>query len=391
MHSIPIGRFLGIPLRVSWSVVFAAVGGAAVLALGVLPRLDEELGVAGRLALALTAVALFLFSIVAHEFGHALTARRHGISTSSIRLWIFGGVAALSAPAQSPAAEFQIAIAGPAVNAVLALLFAGVSASFSALSVPDSIVLIPSGLALVNLLLVVTNLVPAAPLDGGRVLTSVIWARTGRPEWARLQSARAGLVLAVAVFGFGAYEVLRWGRPSGIYTVAIAIFLGMAARNEVDTAAIRGRLSATTVGEILAQYPGSIPDRMLLADVDLGPPNRSLPVHRWTHEPIGYLSTATIRAMPPPERSWTTAGATMTPPEMVPRAWTNEPLLDALERHGSDPPQLLGVHPGSLQVVGTATPDQFRHLLVRPDLWGNDRRNGSAAADRVGAWAPTGP
>lgn len=390
-RSLPVGRYLGIPVRASWSVVVAGVAGAIVLATGVLPRIDDELSLRSRLLVAGAGVVLFLLSVLAHEFGHALTAQRHGIATSSIRLWIFGGVAALSEPARTPAAEFQIAVAGPAVNAVLAAGFGMLGGVARWTGLPDAIAFGLTGLALLNVLLVVTNLIPAAPLDGGRVLTSVIWARTGRPEWARLQSGRSGMVLAAAVAAFGCWELFQWNRISGLYTAAIGLFLGVAARNEVVTAAIRQRLAGTTVGEVLLPHPGSIPDRMLLADVALGPSAESLPVHRWTPEPIGYLSTAVIHAMPPHLRAWTTAGSVMLRPEMVPRAWTTEPLLAALERHGTEPSQLLGVDPASGRVVGTATPDQFRHLMARPNLWGNDRAGPPGFAPITGAWTPTGP
>lgn len=389
-RSLPMGRYLEIPVRASWSVAVAAVAGAVVLATGVLPRIDAQLSLTHRLIVAGSGVVLFLLSILAHEFGHALTAKRHGISTSSIRLWIFGGVAALSAPARTPVAEFQIAAAGPAVNAALAAVFGLLGAGARSAGLPDGVVLVPSGLALLNVLLVVTNLIPAAPLDGGRVLTSVLWARTGRPEWARLQSARSGLLLGLAVTAFGFWELIQWNRASGLYTAAIGVFLGVAARSEVVTAAVRRRLAATTVGEVLLHHPGSIPDRMLLVDVTLGPAAQSLPVCRWTPEPIGYLSTAAIHEMAPHHRAWTTAGSVMVRPELVPRAWTSESLLAALERHGTEPSQLLGVDPESGRVVGTATPDQFRHLMARPGLWGNDR-DPHHRPQITGAWTPTGP
>ncbi len=376
-RSLPLGRVAGIPVTVSWTVVGAAALGSILLARNLLPAVDADISLTRRLLLAAGAITLFLGSILAHEFGHALTARRHGISTSSIKLWIFGGVAALSSPARSPKAEFQIAAAGPMVNGMLAVAFGGLTAIVSRSGGPDAITLIGTGLTVLNALLAITNLLPAAPLDGGRVLTALLWARTGRPEWARLISARCGLVLSAAATTFGLVELLIWERASGLYTLAIAMFLGTAARSDVVTAAIRGRLAAVNVGEVLTTHPTAVADGVTLTQLarlrPLGSAQVSLPVQRWQHQTIGYFSTAQIEQIPPEQRSWTTVSQIMTVPEMVPSAWTTEPLLTALERHGTESPQILGIDPTSGRVVGTATPDQFRALMARPTFWGNDR------------------
>jgi Zn-dependent protease len=376
--SVPLGRILGIPVRVSWSVVIVSIVGSFVVATNTLPRVDDELGLWIRLLLAVATVALFLASILAHEFGHAIAARRHGISTSSIRLWIFGGVAALSSVARTPKAEFQIAAAGPAVNGTLTLLFAGLTAANRWVDGPGALGLVLVGLAILNGLLTLTNLIPAAPLDGVRVLTSVLWSRTGRAEQARVISARCGLVLSASVISFGFLEMLRWGRAAGLYTVAIGIFLGVSAQGDLNSAAIRRRLAGSVVADILIRSPRPVHDSLSLSDlhrlVPVGEPSRSLPVQRWEHETIGYVSTASAGSVAEPDRSWTSVGRVMTRSDLVPRAWTTERVLDALERHGTEQPQMLCIDPASGLPIGTVTPDQFRHLMIRPTFWGNDRR-----------------
>ncbi len=371
-RSIPLGRVFGIPVRMSWAVVAVSLTGAWFIATRFLPRVNETLALSWRVALALGAVLCFLASILAHEFGHALAARRHNIQTSSIRLWIFGGVAALSSSAKSPSAEFQIAIAGPAVNAALALLFAAATWLGRTLGWPDSVQLIASALALLNLLLAVTNMIPAAPLDGGRVLSSILWARTGRPEWARLVAARIGLVTGGLVIAYGLLELLAWARISGFYTAAIGAFVLVAARGDVITASIRSRLARTAVADVLWSHPPAIQDSLSLSDVErhLGTSPVSVPVQRWAHETIGYFTTGDVQSVPVHERSWTSVKDLTTPIQMVASAWTSESLLSALERHGTEPRQMLGVDPESGLVVGTTTPAQFAHLLERPVLWG---------------------
>ncbi len=380
---------MGIPVSVGWSVVAAAGVGAFLLARNVLPTTADDLSLKMRVALAVLAVALFLGSILAHEFGHALTARRHGISTTSVKLWIFGGVAALTSSARSPRAEFQIAVAGPATNAILAGIFGGSAAVSSRIGFPPTTFLL-TALAVLNAMLAITNLFPAAPLDGGRILTAAIWRRTGRPEWARLVSARCGIVLSGAVLAFGVVEVFRLDRLSGIYTFAIGLFLGVAARADLSTAVIRGRLTNVQVGDVLTPYPDAIHDSLTLNQLLRMRPsttaNVSLPVQRWSHQTIGYLSTAVAQSMSDADRTWTTVGQLMTPPELVPTAWTSEPLLHALERHGTAPSQLLGIDPKSGLVVGTATPDQFRHFLLPPGFWGGEPRRIAPLRTRAGTF-----
>jgi Zn-dependent protease len=356
----------------SWSVVAVGLVGSWLLATDVFPRIDEDLSLRSRLMLAGGGVVFFLGSILAHEFGHALVARRHQIQTSSIRLWIFGGVAALSSPARTPSAEFQIAIAGPGTNAVLASLFMGIAALGRQLGAPEAILIVAVGLAILNLLLTVTNLVPAAPLDGGKVLASILWARTGRPEWARLISARSGLVAGLVVISYGLYELFLLDRISGFYTGSIGVFIFFAARADVVSASIRSRLAKTTVREILWHYPPAVHDSASLIDLErhLGPEAVSVPVQRWEHQTIGYLSTAVLSDIPTAHHSWTSVGQVMTPTEFVPAAWTSESLLAALERIGPEPVQMVGIDPETGAVVGTATPRQFAHLMRQPRLWG---------------------
>ncbi|MFW2380113.1 MAG: site-2 protease family protein [Acidimicrobiales bacterium] len=370
--SIPLGRIFGIPVTVSWSVVAVAVVGSWLLATDVFPRIDSELLLRWRLALAAGGVVFFLASILAHEFGHALVARRHQIHTSSIRLWIFGGVAALSSPARSPRAEFQIAIAGPGANAALAAAFLGIAELARQLGAPQGVPVVATGLAILNILLTVTNLIPAAPLDGGKVLSSILWARTGRAEWARLISARSGLIGGALVIVYGLVELIVWDRVTGFYTAAIGGFIFVAARADVVSASIRGRLAKTSVKEILWHYPPAVHDSASLTDIQrhLGPEAVSVPVQRWAHQTIGYLSTSIMGVIPADHHSWTSVGQVMTPTEFMPSAWTSESLLVALERIGPEPDQFLGLDPETGTVVGTATPRQFAHLMRHPRLWG---------------------
>lgn len=374
--SIGVGRIAGIPLRISYSVIALSTVGAIFLATQILPRLDSLLDLRSRLIIAITAVAAFLGSILAHELGHALVARRFGVATSSIRLWILGGVAALVRQAPTPKAEFWIAVAGPLVNAFLAVALFGL-ANLPVIT-QDYPILQTVGfiLAATNLILALSNVIPAAPLDGGRILTAWLWWRSGDAERARLTSARCGLVFGTLVFGFGLFEVLRLGRSAGWITVMIGAFLVLAARSEVVGAFLRNKLIRTTPRALMTMYPQSVHHslpvgQMIPQGADAG---TGYPVTRWDHSPIGYVCVEQGEHLDPVETSWTTVGHIMSPAELTPRAWANESIDTIFRRLGESHPLIVIHDPSSGAEIGTLTRRQVQPLLALPDVWGRDKR-----------------
>ena len=171
--SFTLGRIAGIRVGVNWSwlVVFALI--VWTLSQSIFPRMNEGLSDVTYLTMAIVAALLFFISLLMHEYGHALVARREGMEIDGITLWLFGGVARFKGMFPSAGAEFRIAIAGPLVSlalGVLFVLFAGLAPA------PEAVDGIAAWLGYINLSLLVFNLLPALPLDGGRVLRSALWA-----------------------------------------------------------------------------------------------------------------------------------------------------------------------------------------------------------------------
>ncbi len=211
MRAFPIGRYLGIRVDVhpSWFAVYALVtwivaGDAAIAQHGRPAAL-----LIGALA------ALFLFaSVVVHEFAHALVARAYGTRTESIALFLFGGIATLEAEPAGPVADFAVALAGPAVSGLLALAAYGAMLGVARVAPPGAAPVLTDVLAyltVVNAVLAVFNLVPAYPMDGGRVLRSLLWRLRGDRDGATATAALVGIVLAtlVAAGGIAAAIVTR--------------------------------------------------------------------------------------------------------------------------------------------------------------------------------------
>ena len=178
---LSLGRIAGIRVGLHWSWLVAAALVVWTLASGVFPATNPDLSEGTHLAMAVFATLLFFGSVLLHELGHAVQARRERMEIEEITLWLFGGVALLKSLFPGPGAEFRVAIAGPAVTFVLAVVFLAVALVPGPPEPVDGVV---AWLAYVNVSLLVFNLVPAAPLDGGRVLHSVLWRLRRDFVWA---------------------------------------------------------------------------------------------------------------------------------------------------------------------------------------------------------------
>lgn len=222
------------------------------------------------LLVAIVAAALFFVSIVLHELGHALVARRNGISTSGIDLWFFGGVAKLDRDTRSPGEEFRISAAGPAVTAVIVvaagLLAVGLSsadevldsARFADVEVSPVIALL-SWLATINLFLLVFNLVPAFPLDGGRIARAIAWRVTGDKHRGTRIAGRMGQAFSYLMIGGGAYLALTTDPFNGIWFMVLGFFLGQGARGAVRSADFSESIDGVTVADVMDPRPATVP------------------------------------------------------------------------------------------------------------------------------------
>jgi Zn-dependent protease len=226
--SIRLGTYAGIPVRAHWSMGIVAVW------FGVL--LSVDLGIVGGII----ATTAFFASILAHEFGHAMVARHYGVRTQSIDLWALGGVARLDRESPTPRADGLIAVAGPAVSLLLGVVT--LAASFAL----QSNVLFWIGF--VNGFLAVFNMLPGAPLDGGRVLRAVRWARTGNKYRAMRDAGNAGRVLGWGMVGVGVVMMLNG--QFGVFVMVTGLFIALNARAEIMTSYIAEQLDGVKVRDL---------------------------------------------------------------------------------------------------------------------------------------------
>jgi Zn-dependent protease len=240
--------------------------------------LDTSSDALGPYLLALVSALLFFASILLHELGHALVAVRKGIGIADITLWMFGGVARMQRDSDSPATEFKIAIAGPLVTLAIVLVsgavgiaFAGGSDFADAMMVEEG-ARIPGALAVVawltsiNLLVLVFNLIPAYPLDGGRIARAIAWRVTGNRNGATRFAATLGQIFAWGLIAFGLFLLIQGDVLGGIWLGVLGFILYQSARAAQVQSEVASRISGVTVGDVMDREPVAIPEQISVSD-----------------------------------------------------------------------------------------------------------------------------
>lgn len=329
--SLKLGRIAGVEIGIHWSwlVIFALFVWS--LADVVFPDTNPGLSDGAYLTMAVVAVPLFFGSLLLHELGHATRASREGMEIAGITLWLFGGVAQFRGMFPSAGAEFRIAIAGPIVS-----LLIGALALTAALLIPlpaavDGVVF---WLGYINLVLLVFNMIPALPLDGGRVLRSALWARKGDFLAATRTAAAIGQGFGRLLIALGVVAMLFGGAIGGLWFVFIGWFLLAAAEAERRSAETHRALTGIEVGDVMVRKPVSVDPGMPLDKFmrDCFFPHRHVayPVIEGSH-PVGLISFRSVLELP--EEAWAgrRVGDVMVPLERLPALDPRTPLESAVE------------------------------------------------------------
>jgi Zn-dependent protease/CBS domain-containing protein len=250
---------LGFRVRVDTSWLLLAILVTWSLATGVFPSWHSHLSaVTYWLMGAAAALGLFL-SIVVHEFAHSVVARHHGVAMRGITLFIFGGVAEMAEETPSAKAEFRVAVAGPVVSAFIALVLLGTAAVGKTVEWPAPFVGVVFYLGLINGALVAFNLIPAFPLDGGRILRSVLWRWKKDLAWATFVSSRIGVGFSYLLMAVGVWSVISGNYIGGIWYFLIGLFLRGAANMSYQQLVFRRSLEGETVRRFMRADPVTVP------------------------------------------------------------------------------------------------------------------------------------
>lgn len=209
-ETLRLGEIAGVRVGVNWSVLVIFFLIALGLAAGRFPTESPGLPSVAYIAAGVATAVAFLASLLTHEIAHAVVAQRSGVEVHGITLWLFGGVARLGGEARDPAAELRIAGVGPLMSLVLAGIFFVAAGLAPAFDTPDIVVGPLRWLAAINVALAVFNLMPAAPLDGGRILRAFLWWRRGDRVSAAVTSTRAGKAFGFLLVGLGLWGWCPW-------------------------------------------------------------------------------------------------------------------------------------------------------------------------------------
>lgn len=364
--AIPLGRIAGFEVKVHWSVIVILWLFTWSLATALPDTVKGYSRPIYWLAGACGAVVL-LASLLAHELAHAVVARRSGVRVGDVTLWLFGGVTTLHGEAKTPKADFRIAAAGPATSLALSAGFAALAVVLPALGVGVIAVSVTWWLAVINLVLGVFNLLPGAPLDGGRLVRAYLWRRYGDSVRAAVGAARAGRVVAIILIVLGLAEFLVGGLVGGVWLAFIGWFIFAAAREEELQVTTRQALAGVRVADAMTANPRSAPGWLTVEEFIerylLGAPHSAYPVADRDGSIVGLVTLRQLRDVAPDRRSTTSVREIALPLERVPTAAPPEPLSTLIERlatagHCS---RALVIDGG--RVVGIITPSDLARLI----------------------------
>ncbi len=379
---ITLFRVRGIKISVDYSwflVLFLIILWLSGFYRDVLGAEDDAIG---PYVLAVTSALLFFASIVLHELGHAFVAIRNGIGIEGITLWLFGGVAQMERDSDSPATEFKIAIAGPIVTAVIFVvcLAAGMAIAgpdeFRNAALTDSdtdasgAVAVIAWLASINLLVLLFNLLPAFPLDGGRIARAIAWWRTGNRASATRFAATLGRIFAYLMMGLGGLLILSGDLFSGIWLIFVGFILNGSARGAIAQSHVTDRIEGLSVGDVMDRQPVAIPERLTieqaLDEFFLRYRYPWFPVIDSSSRFIGVLDAATAQAVPQAELQSTTVGEILARDEGSLTIADNAPLESVLGNQGLRRLGALIAIDGEGRMSGVITVDAVGRALQGP-------------------------
>jgi Zn-dependent protease len=330
-QNLALGKIMGIPIGLdySWFLIFVLL--TWMLASSYYPAefknwpplLSWFMG-------AVTAIMLFV-SVLLHELGHSVVALRYKIPVRSITLFIFGGVAQIGTKPPSPTADFLIAIAGPIVSLALAVLFTVLQPAFAAV---EPLWGLAKYLAYINFALVLFNLIPGFPLDGGRVFRAVVWAVTKDMHRATLIAANVGRFFGFLFIFVGVWQMLSGNFGGGLWIAFIGWFLDSAATAQVREVVVHGLLARHTVRQAMSSrgvsVPADLPLQQLVDEHILGSGRRCFLVNRG-NDTVGLITLHRVKKVPGPDWGKTTAAQAMIPLEEVKRISPDAEMWSALE------------------------------------------------------------
>jgi len=260
-------KLLGFEVRLDLSWIFIAILVVWSLSAGFFPHFYQDLSTQTYWVMGVVGALGLFASIVVHEFAHSLVARQFGMPMKGITLFIFGGVAEMGEEATSPKGEFFMAIVGPLTSIALAALFYG-GAWLGRDSIwSTSVFGVLEYLGFINAILAGFNLLPAFPLDGGRVLRSILWGAKKNLKWATRISSNIGIGFGLLLVFLGVLQIVSGNFVGGLWWVLIGMFLQGAARMSYQQILTRQALEGEPISRFMKRNPQTVPTSLTVQDL----------------------------------------------------------------------------------------------------------------------------
>jgi Zn-dependent protease/CBS domain-containing protein len=368
-ENLSLGRIFGIHVGLNWSLLVVAALIAWSLATSLLPSASPGQASGAYWTAGLVSAFVFLASLLAHELAHSVVAMRRGVKVEGITLWLFGGVSRFSSDTASPGAQALITFVGPLTSLVLGVLFYLVAVVAGGGAHPGLLSATLAWLGYINISLGVFNLVPAFPLDGGRLLQSLIWLRTGDRLRATRIAARIGMLFAYLLIAYGlATFIFAGSLIGGVWSVFLGWFLLSAARSEETGGLIRQALSGMTVAQVMTPNPVQAPDDISVEDAlhgyILASRHSTFPTHDAAGRLSGLLTLTALKNVAPAARPTTLIKEIICPLDKVSTAGSADPITNLLAvSDGCSEGRTLVVDGGRL--VGIISPSDVNRLLQK--------------------------
>jgi Zn-dependent protease/CBS domain-containing protein len=367
-----LGTIAGVRVGANWSVLVIFLLLFLGLATGRFPLDYPGLPQAVYVVAGAFAAGVFLLSLLAHELAHAVVARRNGVQVEGITLWMLGGVAKLEGEPPDPGADLRIAGVGPLVSIVLGVCFVGLALLLDTVGVRGITTGVFGWLGLINLVLAVFNLVPAAPLDGGRILRALLWRRRGDRTSAAISAARAGRAFGFLLVMLGIAQLLLIPGLGGVWLMLIGWFVTAAAGAEEQHVRVQRALGGVTVAEVMTPHPVTVPSGMSVAELLdqhlLRERFSSFPIVDASGRLLGLITLRRVRELDPGLRATTSIDRIACPRDEVPRVAADRPVVDLLTLlRGATDGRILVVDEAE-RVVGIVSPTDITRMLEIIDV-----------------------
>jgi Zn-dependent protease/predicted transcriptional regulator len=369
--SFRIGRIFGVPLRMHWSVPLLVILIGYGLGHETLPAWLPGRSAAVYTFMSLAGAVLLMASLLLHEAAHAATARKNSVPVEDVTLWAMGGMTRMGKPGTAPVA-LAVAASGP----VTSLLIGGVALAAGAGLHTASGWAVPAALLVwlgwANLLLGVFNLLPAVPLDGGRVVHAALWWRTGERDRAELAADRGGQVIGMLLMAVGWLSLLR-GATGGLWLAFIGLFITITAGAERQRAVLATALRGVRVAEAMSSPVTTAPDWLtvdrFIDEVAVRARHSAIPLLDLDGRPTGIVQMRRIATVPAGSRATVRVRDVATPLSQLTLAASDELLNDVLERVRTQAGMRILVVVGG-RLEGIVTPHDLMRLLQQHTLRG---------------------